>query len=62
MKKSMTTPERLLTVAETAKRLNLSEKSVYRLIKARKLAVIRCGRALRIHPDDLENFINANRS
>lgn len=62
MKKSMTTPERLLTVAETAKRLNLSEKSVYRLIKARKLPVIRCGHALRIHPDDLENFINANRS
>ena len=62
MKKSMTTPERLLTVAETAKCLNLSEKSIYRLIKARKLAVIRCGRALRIHPDDRENFINANRS
>ncbi len=62
MKKSKTTPERLLMVAETAEHLNVSEKSVYRLIKARKLAVIRCGRAFRIHPVDLENFINANRS
>ena len=61
--KTLATPsQRLLTVAETPEHLNVSEKSVYRHIKARKLAVIRCGRALRIHPDDLENFINANRS
>ena len=61
MKRSTTTPDRLLTVAETAEHLNLSEKSVYRLIDARKLSAIRCGRAVRIHPDDLRSFIDGNR-
>ncbi len=61
MKRSMTTLVQLLTVAKTAENLNLSEKSVYRLIEARKLRVIRCGSALRIHPDDLRDYIDANR-
>ncbi len=61
MKRSTTTPVPLLTVAETADHLNLSEKSVYRLIQARKLPVIRCGSALRIHPDDLRDYIDVNR-
>ncbi len=61
MKRSMTTLVQLLTVAKTAENLNVSEKSVYRLIHARKLRVIRCGRALRIHPDDLRDYIDANR-
>ena len=61
MKRSTTTSVPLLTVAETADNLNLSEKSVYRLIQTRKLRVIRCGRALRIHPDDLRDYIDANR-
>ena len=61
MKRSTMTSVPLLTVAETADNLNLSEKSVYRLIQTRKLRVIRCGRALRIHPDDLRDYINSNR-
>ncbi len=61
MKRSMTTLVQLLTVAKTAENLNVSEKSVYRLIEARKLRVIRCGRALRIHPDDLRDYIDASR-
>ncbi len=61
MKRSNTTLVQLLTVAKTADNLDVSEKSVYRLIQSRKLRVIRCGRALRIHPDDLRNYIDANR-
>ncbi len=61
MKRSNTTLVQLLTVAKTADNLDVSEKSVYRLIQARKLRVIRCGRALRIHPDDLRDYIDANR-
>ncbi len=61
MKRSTTTSVPLLTVAKTAENLNLSEKSVYRLIQARKLRVIRCGCALRIHPDDLRDYIDASR-
>jgi len=48
-------------VAKTAENLNVCEKSVYRLIEARKLRAIRCGRGLRIHPDDLRDYIDANR-
>ena len=61
MKRSMTTLVQLLTVAKTAENLNVSEKSVYRLIEAGKLRVIRCLSALRIHPDDLRDYINSNR-
>ena len=61
MKRSTTTFVQLLTVATTADNLNVSEKSIYRLIQARKLPVIRCGRGLRIHPDDLRDYIDANR-
>lgn len=61
MKRSTMTPERLLTVAETSQQLNLSEKSIYRLIKAQSLPVIRCGRAIRITPEDLKNYTNSRR-
>ena len=61
MKRSNTTSAQLLTVADTADQLNVSEKSVYRLIQTRKLPVIRCGRALRIDPDDLRGYIDSNR-
>ncbi len=61
MKRSNTTLMQLLTVVKTADNLDVSEKSVYRLIQTRKLRVIRCGRALRIHPDDLRDYIDANR-
>ncbi len=61
MKRPNTTLVQLLNVAKTAENLNVSEKSVYRLIQARKLRVIRCRRALRIHPDDLRDYIDANR-
>ena len=62
MSKPPMTPERLLTVVEVADRLNLSRKTIYRLIKAGELSVIRCGRSVRIPPKDLENYINDSRT
>ena len=53
--------KRLNTVPEVAGELNVSVKTVYRLIGVRKLPVIRCGRLIRIHPDDLAKFIASHR-
>jgi excisionase family DNA binding protein len=54
-------PVKLLTVAEVALFLHLSTRAVRRLISKHGLPVIRCGRAVRIHPVDLDRFIAANR-
>ncbi len=52
----------LLTVARVAGVLALSERSVRTLIAQRALPVIRVGaRAVRIHPDDLQKFIEERR-
>ena len=42
---------KLLTVAEAAWLLNLSQKTVRRMIKAGNLAIIRIGRSVRINPE-----------
>lgn len=52
---------KLLTVAEVALFLHLSTRAVRRLISKHGLPVVRCGRAVRIHPVDLDRFIAANR-
>ena len=52
--------EKLLTVAEAAWLLNLSEKTVRRLIEAKNLAVIRIGRSIRIHPQVIEKIERQN--
>ena len=55
-------PARLLTVSEVADILNTSVKTVYRRIKSSTLPVIRDGRSVRIHPEDLDRYIAARRS
>jgi excisionase family DNA binding protein len=50
------------TVDEIAKRLNLSRRSVSRLIQSRELAAHRFGRSLRVSDDDLAEFLARNRS
>jgi excisionase family DNA binding protein len=55
----MNSPERLLTIPETALALNISIKSVRRCIKASEIAVVRVGRSVRIHPKELQRFIVA---
>jgi excisionase family DNA binding protein len=48
----------LLTVAEVAERLNVSIRSVRRLIKGGKLRIVRVGRVVRVRPEALEALIN----
>ena len=48
---------KLLTVAEAAWLLNLSEKSIRRMNKAGNLAVIRIGRSIRINPEVIEKIM-----
>jgi excisionase family DNA binding protein len=60
--------EPLYTVSEAAKILNVSEKTVRRMIKAEALRVIELRRedgrrgAVRVAPADLEDFIRDHRS
>jgi excisionase family DNA binding protein len=52
---------RFLTIHETAERLGVSIETVRRRVNAGELRVIRDGRIIRIHPDDLESYIAARR-
>jgi excisionase family DNA binding protein len=51
---------KLMTVAEAAWRLNLSEKTIRRMIEAGNLAIIRIGRSIRIHPEVIEKIMRQN--
>ena len=51
--------ERLLTVAEVADELRVSNMTVYRLIKRGDLAAIRVGKNYRIRQVDLEAYLEA---
>lgn len=48
---------RLLTVADVAGLMQLSTRQVRRLIAAECLPVVRIGRAVRVHPNDLKRLI-----
>ncbi len=54
-------PDRLLTVREAARQLNLSPSAVHNYISSHQLPVIRLGRAVRIEPADLAEFIAQRR-
>lgn len=49
----------LLTVAEVAGLLRVSNMTVYRLIKGGELAAIRVGKNYRIRRGDLDAYLNA---
>ena len=55
-----TSPEPLLTIADTAKLLRVSEKTIRRWIKARELTAAQLGNQWRIRPKDLNHFIQDN--
>lgn len=59
MTKPSTEPmeEPLLTIRQTARQMSVSERQVWRLIKAQQLRIIRIGRAVRISPEDLRQFL-----
>jgi excisionase family DNA binding protein len=50
-------PRRWLTAAEVAELLNLSLRTVRRLIKDQKLRVVHVGHSVRVRPEDLDEFI-----
>lgn len=49
----------LLTAAEIAVILNVSVRTVRRLIKDKKLAIVHVGRAVRVRPEALEALIGS---
>jgi excisionase family DNA binding protein len=54
--------EPLFAAEQIALQLGCSVREVRRLIKSGELPVIRIGRLVRIHPDDLRRFIAARRN
>lgn len=52
---------RLRDLEEAAAVLNVSPRSVQRLVRDHKLKAVHVGRSLRFHPDDLAAFIQDNR-
>ena len=55
-------PVRLHTIDETAELLNVSPRTVRRLIEAGALRAHRIGRLVRISDEDIAAFLAANRS
>lgn len=50
---------RLLTVAEVADHLRVSNMTVYRLINAGEIAAARVGKSYRIREDDIDAYLAA---
>jgi excisionase family DNA binding protein len=57
----MMPPARLLSLPDVADRLGYSIKTLRRRIATGELAVIRDGRLIRVHPDDLQRYIQQRR-
>ena len=52
---------RLLTVREVAERLAVCTATIYALVERGEIRHMRISNAIRVHPDDLEAFIKAQR-
>jgi excisionase family DNA binding protein len=53
---------RLLNIGEVADVLSVSIKTVRHRIEAGELPVIRDGRVIRVHPNDLDRYVASRRS
>lgn len=53
---------RLLRAREVAKILNVSQALAYRLIQMGEIPCVRIGTAVRVRPEDLDAYIEANLS
>lgn len=51
----------LLDYDEVAGRLGVSERTVRRLVAAGQLSVVRVGNAPRVHPEDLQSYVDGLR-
>ena len=49
--------DQLMTVAEVASQLQVSIRTVRRLIAAKELRLVRIGRAIRIRPAELNSYL-----
>ena len=52
--------ERLLTVDQAAKLLNISRAKLYQMIQCEEFPAVRMGSAVRVRPQDLQQFIDGN--
>jgi excisionase family DNA binding protein len=50
--------DRLMTVAEVAATMRVSNMTVYRLIKAGDLPALRVGRSYRVRESDVEKYLS----
>jgi excisionase family DNA binding protein len=53
---------KLLTVEEVADKLQVSRDVVWRLIRQKKLVAYRISGSLRIRPDDLQKYLDSQRT
>ena len=54
-------PDPLITVRQAANHLGVSPSSIHNYISSHQLPAVRLGRAIRIQPADLADFISAHR-
>ncbi len=54
--------EKLLTPAQVAERLQITERTVYEWIRGGKVTALKLGRLWRIRQDDLEAFLEGARA
>ena len=54
--------EKLLTPAQVAERLQITERTVYEWIRGGKVTALKLGRLWRIRQDDLEAFLENARA
>jgi excisionase family DNA binding protein len=55
-------PQKLLTKKEAAEILNVSPRTINRLVAARDLKAVRHGRIFRVDPAEIERFMARNSS
>ncbi len=56
-----TQPDRLLTIAELADLLQLSERTIRRMVAAQRIPCLRVGRQIRFLPSDLLRWVSARK-
>lgn len=54
-------PKELLNIKQVQEILGVSERTVFRLIKDKKLEGFKVGREWRFEPSDIDNFISRQR-
>jgi excisionase family DNA binding protein len=53
-------PTKLLRAVDVAEILNVSKPMVYKLMRTNEIPTVKIGKAIRVRPADLHNFIREN--